>query len=416
LSEVVYREVRIKLQPWQRQVQRAVKKYRFIVIAAGRQSGKTHLCATLIITETIKTPRSVSWWVAPVYSQAEIAFRRCQQFLVDFGIPANINKTEKSIRFPNGSAIWFKSGDKEDSLRGETVNFLVIDEVGVLKRDAWQLSLRGTITATNAKVVFIGTPKGKNLFYELSLLGQDRGRPEWVYFNFPSNASKYFSAAEWEDVKKLPERVFRQEYQAQFLDDGGEVFRGIRECVRGDFAQPKNAKRYYMGVDLAKSHDYTVIIILDEGGHCVYFDRFNSIAWTVQKKRIIDTAKLFNASVLLDSTGLGDPILDDLIYHISVEGFKFSNTSKRQLIENLSIGIERGSVSFPEIPELINELSIFSFEQSSTGVIRYNAPDGLHDDCVIALALAYWKYNNSSGMIEAFTDIGGRQMVSDIWS
>jgi phage FluMu gp28-like protein len=181
--------------------------------------------------------------------------------------------------------------------------------------------------------------------------------------------------------------------------------------------EPKKGKRYYMGVDLAKSHDYTVIVIIDEGGHVVYFDRFNDISWTIQKKRVVDIAQYYNAAVLVDSTGVGDPVLDDLLYHISVDGFKFSNTSKRQLVENLSIGIERGSISFFEIPELIEELSTFAYDQSETGLIRYNAPDGLHDDCVIALALAYWHYTQNSGMTEAFSDVGNsRQMASDIWS
>ena len=370
----------------------------------------------MILQYAIENNNSISWWVAPVYNQSEIAFRRCQQFLSQYKVPCKINKSEKSILFENGSYIWFKSGDKEDSLRGESVNFMVIDEMGVIKRDAWMYSLRGTITATKAQVIFIGTPKGKNLFYELALKGLDPKEKDWIYFNFPSNISKYFDEKEWNDVQKLPERVFQQEYQAIFIDDGGEVFRGVRDCIRGDFEEPVTKKHYFMGVDLAKSHDYTVIIVLDDRGHLVYYDRFNDIAWTIQKKRIITIAEHYNAAVLIDSTGLGDPILDDLSLHINVEGYKFSNISKRQLIENLSIGIERGQISFPEIIELINELSIFTFDQTTQGNIRYNAPSGMHDDTVIALALAYMHYTDNSGMSEAFSDIGGRVMQSDIWT
>jgi len=398
----------IILTKWQFEVYEAFDTYRFVVVSAGRQSGKTFLGVFLLALRARQT-KSINWWVSPTYQNSKIAFRRILELLQDMGAIFKTNRSELRIEFTNGSSIDFKSADREEGLRGETVDFMVIDEMGMIKRDAYQYALRGTITATRAPVLFIGTPKGKNLFYELYCKGQDSEEKDYVSFQFSSNESRYFSNEEWQEVQKLPQKIFEQEYKAKFIDDGGEVFRNVRECIKGDFDEKRLSKKtYFAGVDLAKSTDYTVICIVDQDGHVCAWDRFNDISWTIQKERIINLCTRFDAYILIDSTGLGDPILDDLSLHVRVEGYKFTNISKRQLIENLAIAVERQEVSFPEIPELLNELSVFTFDQTPGGLIRYSAPEGLHDDCVIALALAYYACHKNAGGSDIVGDIGER--------
>ena len=157
------------------------------------------------------------------------------------------------------SVIDFRSAEREDSLRGETVNFMVVDETGLIKRDAWDYSMRGTIAATMAQVLFIGTPKGKNLFYELYCKGQDPLETDYASFQIESKESPYFDPKEWANVQRLPQRIFEQEYSAHFIEDGGEVFRNVNDCIRGTFEEPIAGKPYYAGVNLAKSVDFTVI-------------------------------------------------------------------------------------------------------------------------------------------------------------
>lgn len=405
-------KLEIRLTEWQREVYREYEKCRYTVVSAGRQCGKTYLCVIITILNAISKGNSIIWWVAPVYSLSKMAMRRTVSKLLEYGIGYTVNKTEARIDIYNGTTIWFKSAENESGLRGESVDFLVVDEIGLIKRDSWQYALRGTITATGAKVVFIGTPKGKNLFYELYCRGQDKEDKSIRSFRYSSQESKYFGDGEWDEIKKLPERIFKQEYLAEFVDDGGEVFRNVRQCVKGALRKAEHHKtQYYAGIDLAKSYDYTVICILDSSGHLCSFDRFNDMAWTVQKERIICKIKEYNAIALIDSTGLGDPILDDLLMsEISISGFKFTNASKRQLVEKLAISIEMQEISFPEIPELINELSIFTFEQTQSGTIRYNAPSGMHDDIVIALALAYWQYGGYKLGKDAFHSEDDRVM------
>lgn len=400
-------KIQISLNEWQKTVLRNEK--RFTVISAGRQCGKTFYCVFRIVAKAFENARSVNWWVAPTYDPSRMAFRRVIDFLISNDIPCDYNKSELRITLFNGSVIQFKSADREEGLRGETVNFMVIDEMGLIKRDVWEFALRGTITATQANVIFIGTPKGKNLFFELWMKGQDARQKEYVSFQYSSNASKYFPDAEWQQVKSLPMRIFQQEYEARFLDDGGEVFRNIRDCIRGQYEEPTDRRTFYAGVDLAKSSDYSVICILNDKGHLVHFERFNDIAYTIQKERITRTVGRYRAHTYIDSTGVGDPIFDDLsLSDLAINSFKFTNISKRQIIEALSMAIERAEISFPEEPDLINELSTFTFEQLPSGMIRYNAPSGLHDDCVIALALAYHSYAGNRHAKGDFTGMGRR--------
>jgi phage FluMu gp28-like protein len=148
-----------------------------------------------------------------------------------------------------------------------------------------------------------------------------------------------------------------------------------------------------MGVDLAKVQDYTVIAIYDRAdNHQVYQDRFQTLEWPFQKKRIIEMARLYNnALTVLDATGLGDPIADDLLReNVAVEPFKFTNESKKEAVEKLSIWIEQNKMAFINMEETLLEFDNYSYDITSSGRIIYNAREGYHDDIVMAHALAVW--------------------------
>jgi len=180
------------------------------------------------------------------------------------------------------------------------------------------------------------------------------------------------------------------------------VFRRIRENIDGIFEEPRLNHRYQMGVDLARLQDFTVITVVDRHSHqVVHFDRFNQIDWNLQKARIEATCRRYNlANVVIDSSGVGDAVVEDLKrLGLPIKEFKFSNSSKKQLIENLAIKIEQGLVKYPNIPELINELEVFTYEMTPSGNVRYNAPEGETDDCVISACLAYWEIGDKLPLI-----------------
>jgi hypothetical protein len=275
----------------------------------------------------------------------------------------------------------------------------VIDECGIVRESVWTESIMPALMDFRAPAFLAGTPKGRNWFYRLWLRGTDPLDDEVASFGGPSRENPFIEESEIDRLAaEMPERLYKQEILAQFLDDEGAVFRGVRKCI-GPYSKEATAS---LGVDLAKHVDFTVIIGLDRDGRMTKFDRFRELDWPLQKSRIIAAAEP-GAKVMLDATGVGDPIFDDLVAAgLDVEGFKFTNPSKKQLIDGLSIGIEQRSVGLADEPEMVNELEAFEYDVSASGVVRYGAPGKLgknrdkginektaHDDCVMALALAY---------------------------
>jgi len=314
-----------------------------------------------------------------------------QQFLNRKAIKY-INRSEMYVEFHNGSQLWFKTADNPEALRGRGIDFLVIDEAATVKKEAWENVLRPSLSDTQGKAVFIGTPKGHNWFYDLWTRGNDPLFTDYKSWTYPSAANPYLSQKDIEEAKStLPDLVYRQEYLAEFLDDYGAVFRGVNECVKGELEQPTQGKQYVAGCDLAKLVDFMVTVIMDQNGHVVAFDRYNKLEWPLQRQRLIELCRKYHARLLIDSTGIGDPNYDELKRsNLPVEGYKFTNASKKALVENLSHLIEKQEISFPKIQTLIDELHMFGYKITEGGVVSYGAPEGYHDDSVIALALAAW--------------------------
>jgi hypothetical protein len=291
-----------------------------------------------------------------------------------------------------------RSADDPDSLRGEGLHFAVMDECAFIAESAWSEALRPALSDFRGGALFISTPKGMNWFWQHWLRGQDSlAHPEWMSWQFPSVSNPYLDAQEIEDARGgLPERVFQQEYLAEFLEDAGGVFRGVSGAVdkgRSESEPPREGESYVLGVDLARVQDWTVLVVLDSRRRQVYHERFNQISWERQVARIVDVTGRYNrARVLLDSTGVGDPIFEALRrQNINVQGYQFTNNSKEALIDALAMVIERGDVRLMDVPAQTAELLAYQYELTPSRNVRMNAPQGMHDDCVIALALANWQ-------------------------
>lgn len=242
------------------------------------------------------------------------------------------------------------------------------------------------------------TPFGKNWFYNWYIKCKQAENKDGAAFHFTSKDNPYFPIEEWERLKlDLPEQIFNQEYQASFLDDAAAVFRGVKEIIGGSLKPFETGHQYVMGVDLGRFHDFTVLVILDRMNHqVVHFERFGKIDWELQKQRIMAAADNYNKPLIqIDATSItvGDAYVEDLTRAgYQIEGYKIdSNIKKRQIIEKLSLFIDQRRIAIPaELEILIDELQSFSYKLTEGGRIQYEAPTGLFDDCVLALALAVW--------------------------
>lgn len=376
---------------------------RYAVVEASTKAGKTVGCMAWIIEQAITNGGEGKnfWWIAPVYPQAKIAFRR-----IKFGLPPGTfkaNDSDLTVSLPNGSTIWFKSGEKPDNLYGEDVYAAVVDEASRVREDSWT-AIRSVLTATRGPVRIIGNVKGRTNWHFKLARRAEAGAPGMAYAKltaYDAVAGGVLDAEEIEDAKRqLPENVFRELYLAEPSDDEGNPFgvSHIRSCV----APMSELEPWVIGIDLAKSHDWTVVIALDRNGTVCGFDRWQS-PWEETERRILDL--IGNTPALVDSTGVGDPIVERLQRkkHL-VEGYKFSAQSKQRLMEGLALAIQQGLVRFPDGP-IRSELDIFEYVYTRTGV-RYSAPEGFHDDCVMALALAVEKYRASAPSLRYAAPVG----------
>jgi hypothetical protein len=334
------------------------------------------------------------WWVAPVIPQAKIAFRRLKRMMRQYDpqqITWHANETELTITLHNGAVIWFKGSDDPDNLFGEDVYGAVVDEASRVKEDAWY-AVRSTLTATRGPVKIIGNVRGrKNWAYLLARKAQG-GAENMAYFKltaYDAVEGGIVAIEEIEQAKRdLPDHVFKELYLAEPSDDGGNPFglASIKACtVQGLGDGPATG----YGVDLAKSVDWTVVCGLNREGRVSTLERWQS-TWRLTTQRIVGIVK--DVVTLVDSTGVGDPVLEELqIASSRIEGLKFTATSKQQIMEGLAVAIQRQEIAFPE-GWLTQELESFEYTYYAGGV-RYSAPEGLHDDgvCALALAVSQWR-------------------------
>lgn len=242
--------------------------------------------------------------------------------------------------------------------------------------------------------MFISTPKGRNWFWRLYQRGQDHLDNEWASWQRPTSENPYIVTPEIEAARRdLPERIFQQEYLAQFLEDAGGVFRRVMAAATlPETATPVADHQYVMGVDWGKSEDFTVIVVWDvTDQHLVALDRFNQIDYRVQRQRLGAMYERWRPTVIMAETNaMGEPIIEQLrADSLPVRGFTTTNATKAAIIEALSLAFERDAIRIVNDPVLIGELQAYEMTRLPSGNIRYGAPEGMHDDTVMAAAIGY---------------------------
>lgn len=371
---------------------------RFRVICAGWRSGKSLGAVQYMLEQALINPGHTFWWVAPSYPVSEEIRREYFDKMIPTGLGVYYHRSERSYQFHNGARIVLKSGDNDKGLVAAKVHGMVIDECSRVQEDRWTNALRGRLTDTLGWAIFISTPLGMDWFNRLWLRGRDSEHPDWESWQIETGENPFISRQELIDAaNELSPALFQQNYLAKFLADGTSVFTGIRDCIADTLSEPKANRRYVIGVDLAKSYDYTVVCVGDKSTReVVDLDRFSKVSSSLLIQRVVATAKKYAPSTLVvDTTGMGGSTLgEDLSRRsLNVIPYNYTNETKRVLIDGLALAMEEGHVkiptpgSCPAAETLIGELERFTLSHSRTGKIVYSCPSGDHDDTVNALAL-----------------------------
>jgi hypothetical protein len=239
-------DLNFSLLPWQKDVFQ--DKTRFKVIAAGRRCGKSRLAATTLLIEGLKCPKgSAVLYVAPTNGQAR---QIIWNVLLDIGrgVIASSHINNMDITLINGAMIYVRGADRPDTLRGVSLTYAVLDEVADIKPEAWEQVIRASLSDKRGKAIFIGTPKGRNWFYELFKLGQSEKDEEWKSWHFTTKDNPLIDPKEIEAAKKtLSSFAFKQEYMASFDNAGSDIFK--EQWIK--FGDEPTGGSYYIACDLA---------------------------------------------------------------------------------------------------------------------------------------------------------------------
>ena len=385
------------------------------ILASGVRWGKT-LCASMegLAASMAPRKRSVGWVVASTYDLCDRVFREIVMIAAEHLrhriVTLKENERRLVIRNMSGgmSEIRGKSADNPVSLLGEGLDWVIVDEAARLKPAIWEGHLTQRLLDKRGWALLISTPSGKGWFHDLFRRGQGSD-PAFESWNSPSSDNPLLDREQIEAERdRLPQRVISQEYEAKFIEGAGAVFRGVRELATDEFEEPKPDAMYYGGLDLAKTEDFTVLVILDKDRNVVFVDRFQRVDWVVQVNRIVAATQRYNdCSVYTDTTGKGEPVYEALRRAgCRAKPYLFTQRSKAALIDNLSILFEKKKMRLPRYelwPEGIDELEAFQYSVSNSGNTRSGAPSGAHDDCVIALALAAWPLKRTEPLGYAVT-------------
>ncbi|MCH8077265.1 MAG: hypothetical protein IIC64_15785 [SAR324 cluster bacterium] len=369
-----------------------------MVYVKGRRAGGTHGAAIRLVEIAHLQKGSSHLWVDTTHRNIERYLRR-YFFRALRGTRFHWNQQRKTLTFEGGGYCDFGSASRPENLEGFGYDYIWINEAGILLKD--EALFYSTLSpmmmeSPKAQVFIIGAPKGPGLFQRMYDWGQDEMRPEWASFRHASHLNPLLPRSALEEMRaNMPERVYRQEVLAEFVEGEGSVFRNVSAIVRPG-AEPEAVApdvSYVLGIDLARHTDFTVIWAgRADTCHGVACERFRRIPWERQVARIAYMARKYHdAPIYADATGMGDPVVEDLAREgLQVQGIKFTKERKRQIIDHLAIGIERERLTIIPHDQTVRELHAYEYRQLPTGHLRSEGGGGQHDDCVIALALCYW--------------------------
>lgn len=363
-------------------------------IGTGTKTGKTVAGAWWLVEGVALGQRCAV--VGPWYKRTRTLFEHVSAAYGDAARAGlvKVQDNDLRLRFPGtGGVLECFSGDNPDSIFGEAFHRVFVDEAG--RQPAAVLpAVMSTVTATGGQIrIAFNLDRGRRHWAIAGLLAARSGDdPAQGWVTLRTSQSPYVPKDAIERARRtLPAHVFAALYDAEIQDDGATVFRGIDGCVAGAFEEPVAGREYVVGVDLARKVDWTVAcVVRRDTRHVVAFERSHGLPWHEQRRRIKALAERYNgARCVVDATGVGDPNVEELVRDgVRVDPFVFTGPSKRDLVESLIVTIEQRRVTFPRIEALIAELEVFEYEQRPSGLLSYNAPDGYHDDCCMALALA----------------------------
>lgn len=395
---------------------------RFISIRAARRFGKSFIFSSFAVWKIATHSNYRVMIVSKAMRQSTEMFGNVKWMVNASPMAASIiQETQTLIKFSNGSSIQCLPGGNGDSIRGFTIDLILVDEAAYV-RDSLFAAIAPMIISTNGSIVQISTPNTNSGEFWRS----QQPESEYKAFHFTHDDAIFEDGRPLVDPEELEREKIRcggadspewlREYRAEFGSSEGAFFgdEGIDSAFDVEVKMVPVAEEeheYVIGVDLGFVTDYTVIVVLDitnrDFTRVVNIERFNGCEPDEVMSKIVNRALFFKPKkILVDSTGLGFTIVKQLKNNnprIPFDGLNFNRASKPEIFANLNVLLARNQIGLPMNEQLRRELASFHYEKNSnTNNVKLEGAHGEHDDCVCALALAV----HASGIFKAPGTLG----------
>ena len=401
MSKIINKTIKLpfSLFPWQQDIIKGVLKFPhdIHICKSKRQIGKSLTCEVLLLYFSINKAGSTSICISPTLNQSRKIYKEILKGIQNLPVYQSSNSTILEINFTNGSCIKFKSGEQRDSLRGESVNgILILDEAVFIPDDVIFTTLP-FVDVARAPILLTSTPKFRDgAFYEFYTKGENFEDGFHSYDINEYDTSLLLSKEKLEMYRRsCAPQIFLTEYLGEFCDYASSVFGNVDKLI-GSTITP--SKEIVAGIDWGSGNggDDTAITLLNDAKQIIkvfYFndkDVMQTIDFIVAKLKEYGVKKC-----VCETNSIGNTYLNLLKRRISNENIKCqiiefttTNDSKREIIENLQVNCLNGSIQLIDDKKLLLEMVSYQMERTPSGKITYNGSPGVNDDIVISISLA----------------------------
>ena len=367
------------------------------VVCMGRRWGKTVMSGAVGLSAASQGAKVM--WMVPTYKNARPIWRWSEAATAPLLKRGRVsaNRTERTIEFhETGGFLGIYSADNDVAARGDWFNLAILDEAANIPETTWTDVVQPALADADGDAILPSTPRGQNWFWREWVRGQEHMSAEIASFRAPSsdNPNPAIQRAARLAKDRVPERTYRQEWLAEFIEDGGGVFRGVARVAKATKqARALPGHEYVMGVDWGRTHDFTVFSVWDlTTKRQAYLDRFSNTEYAVQVNRFEAVMARFRPLlVVAEQNNMGGPLVELLQrkYGRRVQAWNATHATKAAVIDAYALGFEKGAFTLLDDAVQLAEHQAYEASKLPSGLLRYGAPEGQHDDTVIAGALAY---------------------------